>query len=102
MGQDATVQERTTQRRAAGKHLTLATIRSGITEKQFQWQIVQLARLLQWKHYHTWNSMHSAQGFPDLVLVRERVIYVELKSQKGECSVHQLGWIEALRNAGQE
>lgn len=81
----------------------IATLKTTITEKQWQGQVVQLARLLGWKNiYHTWNSMHSAQGFPDLTLVRERLIFVELKSHKGECTSHQLDWIEKLRQAGQE
>jgi hypothetical protein len=41
-----------------------------ITEKQFTGQVVQLARMLGWRVYHPWLSVHSAAGFPDLVLCR--------------------------------
>lgn len=70
-----------------------------ITEKAWQRQVIELAQLLGWKVYHTWNSIHSAKGFPDLVLVRERVIFAELKSEKGRVSDEQRQWIDALHQA---
>lgn len=44
----------------------------------------------------------SAAGFPDLVMVRERVVYAELKTESGRVSRAQLRWIEALTTAGEE
>lgn len=41
-------------------------------------------------------------GFPDLVLVRERVVWVELKSDIGVLSDEQEIWIAMLHRAGQE
>ena len=68
-----------------------------ISERQFQNQVLQLARLYGWLAYHTWSSIHSAAGFPDLVLVRPpRLLFLELKSAKGKLSPTQLQWGSAL------
>lgn len=67
------------------------------TERQFQQQVLGLARLLGWRSYHTWSSIHSAAGFPDLVLVRPpRLVFCELKSARGRLSPAQQDWLEAL------
>ncbi len=68
-----------------------------ITEKQFEHQVKGLAKLFQWKYYHTWRSIHSPAGFPDCVLVRPpRLIFAELKSMKGVVSPEQQVWITIL------
>lgn len=67
------------------------------SEKQFQAQVLQLAKLCGWKAYHTHNSRRSAPGFPDLVLVRPpRVIFAELKTESGRLRPEQRAWLEAL------
>ncbi len=74
-----------------------------ITEKQFETQVKDLAEnWLHWKYYHTWRSIHSPAGFPDCVFVRERVVYAELKTEKGQPSPEQYFWLEALAEASQE
>jgi hypothetical protein len=73
-----------------------------VTEAQWQSQVVQLAKLYGWRVYHTHDSRRSEPGFPDLVLVRERVVYAELKTEKGKTSPHQKAWVQALTEAGQE
>ena len=53
---------------------------------------------------HTWNSMHSPAGFPDLVLLRVRdskLIFAELKTDRGKLSEKQEVWINALNEAHQ-
>ena len=53
----------------------------------------------------TWRTAVSAdgKGFPDLVLVRERVVvWVELKKEGGKLSPEQIVWRDALQAAGQE
>lgn len=68
-----------------------------VSEREFQRQVIALARLLGWRVYHTWNSIHSAGGFPDLVLVKDRkIIFAELKSEKGQLTPAQREWIDAL------
>ena len=72
-------------------------------EKQFQAQVITLAQLNGWMHYHTYLSKRSPHGFPDLVLVRgERVIFAELKSQYGRLRQDQRKWLEALTPTGNE
>ena len=71
--------------------------RDGLSEKEFQAQVVSLARTLGWMTYHTFNSQRSNPGFPDLVMVRgERVVFAELKSEKGRVSEAQKEWLAAL------
>lgn len=106
MGQDATGQERATVRGEKEGGMTRTPLLKtvfAITEKEWQSQVVELARHCGWKRiYHTFDSRRSAFGFPDLVMVRERVLYVELKTEKGKLSPSQEEWIEALAAAGSE
>ena len=68
-----------------------------ISEKDFSNQVRDLAKVLGWMFYRTWNSIHSPAGFPDCVFVRNgTVIFAELKSEKGKLSEAQKEWIEAL------
>lgn len=73
-----------------------------ISEREFQAQVIQLARLLGWWAYHTHDSRRSNAGFPDLVLVRNRVIYAELKTDRGAVRREQAEVMAALRKAGAE
>lgn len=70
-----------------------------LTEKQWQQRVVDFARLKRWKVYHTFDSRHSAAGFPDLVLVRApHIIFAELKTDRAasKLSPAQQMWIDAL------
>ena len=71
-----------------------------MTEKQFQLQIVMVAKANGWQIYHTYDARRSAPGFPDLVLVRDRVLYRELKTDTGRVSPAQQEWGDALTKAG--
>ncbi len=74
-----------------------------ISEKFFMAQIRDLLKANRWRSYHTHNSRKSDIGFPDLVAVRaERVVWIELKTEKGVASAAQSNWLEALQEAGQE
>lgn len=83
------------------------------TEAQFQDAVADLARLLGWKVAHFRNARTSSgghhtpvsydgRGFPDLVLVRDRVVFAELKSERGRLRDQQLEWIDDLADAGVE
>ena len=72
------------------------------SEKDFQRSVIRLATLCGWLTYHTHDSRGSSPGFPDLVLVRDRVIFAELKTTKGRLGQHQLDWLARLREAGAE
>ena len=71
-------------------------------EKQVQSAILDIARLLGWRVYHTFDSRKSEAGFPDLVLVRDRVIYAEIKRAGERPRPAQIDWLNALSRAGAE
>ena len=69
-----------------------------ITEKQFESQVKDLAKIFGWRYYHTWRSIHSPAGFPDVIMVRPpRLIFAELKSDKGKPSPAQEAWLNDLK-----
>ena len=69
------------------------------TEKQFQQAVIEYAKLRGWIYYHPYDSRRSTQGFPDLTLVRDKVIFVELKTPKTKPTFAQLMWHEAINDA---
>lgn len=72
-------------------------VRNAMSEDDLLEYVTDLADVFGWRCYHTHDSRHSQRGFPDLVLVRaRRLIFAELKSAKGELTVEQKAWIEAL------
>lgn len=71
-------------------------------ERDWQDQVLELARLYRWRSYHTFDSRRSNPGFPDLVLVRApRLIFAELKAQKGRVTTEQKLWMAALGDVGE-
>jgi hypothetical protein len=67
------------------------------SEKEFQGQVLHLARLCGWRVYHTFDSRRSAPGFPDLVLVRAPVVvFAELKAEEGSVRPEQRDWLAVL------
>lgn len=84
-----------------------ATKPEDLLEKDFARQLFEtkkgLATLTGWNRvYHTFRSRNSPAGFPDWVLIRDRIIYAELKSEKGKPSDAQIVWLDALALAGGE
>lgn len=74
-----------------------------VLEKDWQATVRQLADTLGYRRaYHTFDSRRSDTGFPDLVLVRDRVVFLELKREKGRVSEAQRGWLTSLHAAGAE
>lgn len=70
-----------------------------LTEKDFQRQVVELAKILGWRVYHPFLSKWSERGFPDLTMVRprdRRLIFAELKRDKGRLTDAQVEWQELL------
>jgi hypothetical protein len=73
------------------------------TEAAFMAQVIKFAKSRGWACYHVHDSRHSEPGFPDLVVVkRPRVIFAELKSDRGKVTQAQRAWIDELRACGQE
>lgn len=77
-----------------------------MSERAFQQGVLKLARFHGFAlAYHTHDSRRSAPGFPDLVLVNPRtgrVLWRELKTNKGRVSPEQRAWLDGLASAGQD
>lgn len=73
-----------------------------MSEKQWQAQVIDAARLLGWHAYHTHDSRRSEPGWPDLALVRDRLVMAELKTDTGRVSAAQQRWLDMLEAAGVE
>jgi hypothetical protein len=75
-------------------------------EKEFQKQVIELAKLFGWKVSHQrpaktargWRTaIQGDAGFPDLVLARRgAVIFAELKREAGKTTEEQDGWLGEL------
>ena len=78
-------------------------IASAMPEKELAENVRLLSASLGWKHYHTWNSIHSARGFPDCCLVKPpRLVFVELKREAGSVTAAQQEWLDALHGCNIE
>lgn len=83
-----------------------------MTEAEFQHAVEHLARLHGWLRFHArpaqvrpgvWRTPFSGEaGFPDLVLLRERLLLVELKTERGRLTAEQRRWITTAQAAGIE
>ena len=75
-----------------------------LAEKDFQSQVIALAKGEGWLTYHVYDSRRSEAGFPDLVLAHpERgVIFAELKTDSGNTTDAQDLWFFTLESGGAE
>lgn len=84
-----------------------------MTEQEWQTQVLDLAHLYRWMAHHTrpalnrrgqWATpIQGHPGFPDLVLCRgSRVLFVELKSERGLLTADQMAWRDRLLTAGMD
>jgi len=86
------------QRDELTSSLELVPQSATVSERDLTGYVRDLARALGWRRYHTWLAKHSPGGFPDEVLVRPpRLVFAELKSERGVLTLDQEGWLEALR-----
>jgi len=66
---------------------------NAMSEREFQAQIIKLARLLGWRVFHPWLSVHSASGWPDLALCRPpRFLLAEIKRERADLTPAQVCW----------
>jgi hypothetical protein len=89
-----------------------ARLDAAMTEADFMAQVVEYAHLKDWRVCHFrpsrtasgWRTAvaYDAEGWPDLCLVRERIVIAELKSEHGKLSSLQSDWIGALEAAKAE
>lgn len=69
-----------------------------ISEKELAATVIDYAKLMKWMVFFTWRSIHSPKGELDLRLIRPpRVIFAELKTEKGKLTPAQTETIEALK-----
>lgn len=74
-----------------------ARVAADMSENVLQSRVEGAARQLGWLFYHTHDSRRSHPGFPDLALAKDqRLIFAELKSQKGRLRPEQKLWLDAL------
>lgn len=72
-------------------------------EATWQAQVLELAGLSGWTHFHPYNMRRSDPGWPDLVLCRPpELIFVELKTDRGRVRPEQTVWLERLEACGAE
>lgn len=70
---------------------------SRVTERALQQRIIDTATALKWRSFHVFDSRRSEPGWPDLVLLRPpRLLFVELKSEKGRLTPEQQRWLDLL------
>jgi hypothetical protein len=85
---------------------------ASLSERDLLDGVLELGRLYRWRVAHFrpartargWRTPVEADGagFPDVVLVRERVLFIELKAERGRPSPQQVEWLRALLGAGAE
>lgn len=90
----------------------MSAVEAPQTEAEFQRAVCEALTILNWRWCHFrparskrgWRTAISGHaGFPDLVAVRrDRVLFVELKSERGRLSEAQVEWLEKLTAAGFE
>lgn len=69
----------------------------------FQEDVIELAELLGWRVWHVYDSRRQkVEGMPDLILVRERVVWAELKGPRTRVEPIQVEVLDQLRATGAE
>ena len=88
-----------------------ASIGRLVSEQDLFNQILDLAHIYHWRCAHFrpamtergWRTAVAGDGagYPDLCMVRlTRVLYAELKSEKGKVTEEQQEWLDALKQTG--
>jgi hypothetical protein len=82
-----------------------------MNEAQWQSVVIREAMLAKWAYYHPPDNIpykgnkkqNIVAGFPDLTLVRgDRLVFVELKAEKGRITEAQKVWLKRLEATGVE
>lgn len=67
-----------------------------MSEAAWQGRITDLCDLLGLRWHHETDSRRSKEGFPDLVIVGNTVLFAELKAEKGKTTEAQMAWMNSL------
>jgi hypothetical protein len=73
-----------------------------VSEAGFQRVVVDLAELCGWLCWHDEDSRKNDAGLPDLILVRERLLWWEVKTQRGKLRPVQQVFGRRLLRSGQD
>lgn len=85
------------------RSVTPAVPLAEILEKDWQRDLVELAKQLGWhRPMHIYDARRSEPGWPDLALVRDRLLLLELKTETKPVSPTQKQWIRKLVAANVE
>lgn len=89
---------------------TQATISRAMTEDQLLYAVLELSRMLGLRTAHfrsAWTERGyrtpvagDGAGWPDLIIVGQRLIIRELKSERGRVDPEQTAWLALLGRAG--
>lgn len=72
-------------------------LNASTSERAFQASVVDLAELRHWRVWHDQDSRRNAAGMPDLILLRPpRLLFVELKTDRGRLRPEQREWLDEL------
>jgi hypothetical protein len=71
-----------------------------VSERDFQRTVTQLCDWLQLDWFHPLSSRGMRPGWPDLVIIGDRILYRELKSESGVVSAEQRRVGSRLTRAG--
>lgn len=74
-----------------------------VSEKELQQVVSDALHVFHWRSYHSWLSIRSEPGWPDIFAVRgERLLAVELKREGKNPTERQAAWLGDLAAAGVE
>lgn len=69
-----------------------------VSEKTLQADVRRLAGLCGWAEHVPYDSRNSPSGWPDLTFLRPpRIVFIELKTERGSLSVEQVAMLDLLR-----
>lgn len=73
-------------------------------EKEFQARVMGVCEILglPFLHASSYRKLGYLRGWPDLMVIGTRIIFAELKAQRGEVKDHQLRVRKILDDAGGE
>jgi hypothetical protein len=87
-------------------------MRAALRESDWQQTVIEAAHFLGWSSGDFRKARTNTggrtpvqadgKGFPALVLVRDRIVYAELKGEKGRLIADQEAWRDAILAAGGE
>jgi hypothetical protein len=115
-GEDLTAEKVRTavEKRLAPNPSRMSDLRlsTSASEKDFQKAVTDALNALGWRWYHSrpahtskgWRTALSGDaGYPDITAVRrDRILFIELKAEKGRLSEEQGAWLADLGAAGAE